>query len=231
MIDFHSHILPGIDDGSSDVEESIKLLDMLSEQGVTTVVATPHFFANDQSVEQFLEKREESFRELSKVISDSTPKILLGAEVKYYPGISRMENLKKLCIESSDLLLLEMPISEWTEYTVKELIDISCSGSITPVLAHIERYLKFQQMQTIRRLIECDILMQVNATFFTRFTTRRKACRLLKENFVHLIGSDCHNSVYRPPLIGKATEIIGKRLGTDFLEDMTVFSDSLFESL
>ena len=231
MIDFHSHILPGIDDGSSDIQESLKLLDMLSQQCVTTVVATPHFFANDQSVEQFLERREESFRDLSKAISDSAPKILLGAEVKYYPGISRMENLKKLCIESSDLLLLEMPMTEWTEYTVKELMDISCNGSITLVLAHIERYLKLQQMQTLRRLVECDILMQVNATFFTRLTTRRKACRLLKENLIHLIGSDCHNSVYRPPLIGKAIEIIEKRLGTDFLEDITVFSDSLFESL
>lgn len=229
MIDFHSHILPDLDDGSSDVEESIKLLNMLSSQGVETVVATPHFFANDQSVDSFIEKRKASFESLLGKIPPNAPQIILGAEVKYYPGISQMENLEKLCIGSTDLLLLEMPMTQWTEYTVKELMNISCSGKVTLVLAHIERYLGLQDKVLISRLVESDILMQVNASFFTGFFTRRKACRLLKNNLVHLIGSDCHNTFSRPPLIGKATEIIKNKAGEDVLENLISFSNSLFE--
>ena len=61
MIDWHSHILPGIDDGSRDVSESLALIEKLSEQGVDTVVATPHFYADDNSVDAFLEKRNKAY--------------------------------------------------------------------------------------------------------------------------------------------------------------------------
>ena len=61
MIDFHSHILPCLDDGSKSVDESIKMLKTLASQGVKKVVATPHFYANDESIEQFLNRRDEAF--------------------------------------------------------------------------------------------------------------------------------------------------------------------------
>ncbi len=228
MVDLHSHILPGIDDGSRNVEESLQLLRMLSEQGVSRVAATPHFSADRESVEDFITRRQRSYETLIKETGEGMPEIMLGAEVKYYQGISRMDDLKKLCIEGSNLFLLEMPMTRWTEYIIKELLEISCSRGVALVLAHIERYLKLQTPEVWERLLEGGVLMQVNATFFTELRTRRKAISMLKNSAIHFLGSDCHRAVERPPYISGAVEIIGKKMGGKFLALMTEYANSMF---
>ena len=227
MIDFHSHILPGIDDGSKDVTESLAMLSALKEQGVDTVVATPHFYANHHSVEEFLRRRQKAMDRLSAELSEGAPTIVLGAEVRYYEGISHLQNLESLCIGDSKLLLLEMPFDKWTEYTVRELIDLSCRSRIRLVLAHIERYLRMQDSSVWDRLLDSGILMQVNASFFNEFRTRRKAVRMLSDYTVRFIGSDCHNMIDRPPQMKKAFDLIQKKLGEDFLNQLNDFASSL----
>lgn len=227
MIDWHSHILPGMDDGSRNVAESLSMLKMLTEQGVDTVIATPHFFANDENVEVFLQRRKKSFDKLRSQLPQNAPNVLLGAEVRYYQGISRMSELKRLCIEESKLLLLEMTMSKWTEYTVRELVELAGSRDITVILAHIERYLKLQSGSTWDRLYENGILMQVNASFFTEFSTRRKALTLLQKGGIQFVGSDCHNMISRPPRIGKAFEIIEKKLGNNYLGQISEYGYSM----
>ncbi|MBQ3046351.1 MAG: hypothetical protein IJD49_10410 [Clostridia bacterium] len=224
MVDFHSHILPQMDDGSSGVEESFEMLSALARQGVETVIATPHFYANDESVSDFLARREKSFAALNASVGKGLPDILLGAEVKYYEGISRMAGLEALCIGNTGLLLLEMPMKRWTEYTLRELIDISCSGKIILVLAHVERYLSFQSSGTIDYLLKNGILLQINAGFLCGTFSKRKALGLLKRQAVHFIGSDCHNMSDRPPDIGRAYEIIRKKLGNDFSQAFINFA-------
>ena len=125
MIDWHTHILPGMDDGSCDVAESIAMINMQMTQGVKTVIATPHFYANDEAVESFLERRKQTLEILKAKLPQDAPEIRLGAEVKYYQGISRMADLKALRIEGSKLLLLEMPMSSWTENMIRELLEMS----------------------------------------------------------------------------------------------------------
>ncbi|MBR5272367.1 MAG: capsular polysaccharide biosynthesis protein [Clostridia bacterium] len=228
MVDLHSHILPNVDDGSRSVQESLQLLTMLAEQGVSKVAATPHFSADRESVDDFIRRRQISYETLSKEVRGEMPEIVLGAEVKYYQGISRMADLKKLCIEGSNLFLLEMPMVKWTEYVVKELLELSCSRGITLVLAHIERYLRLQPLDVWERLLNGGVLMQVNATFFTDFRTRRKAVSLLKNSSIHFLGSDCHRAVERPPYIKDAVEIIEKKMGSRFLALMTEYANSMF---
>lgn len=227
VIDWHSHVLPGVDDGSQNVEESIALLKALASQGVHTVVATPHFYADLESVEAFLHRRSESFQSLTESIGSAEPKILLGAEVRYYPGIRHMEGLERLRIEGSKLLLLEMPHSKWTESTIRELEELSGSRDIIPILAHIERYRSFQLKETWSRLYENGILMQVNAAFFTDFFTKNTALRLLGDGKIHLIGSDCHNMTNRPPLLDRAFQCIAKKFGNDFICQMNEFGSSI----
>ncbi len=228
MIDWHNHILPALDDGSKDVSESIAMLEMQRLQGVNRVIATPHFYANDEAVDSFIEKRNRSFEELKKNMSNELPEILLGAEVRYYPGISRMNDLKLLTIEKSRLFLLEMPISQWSESMVRELIELSNRNSVQIVLAHIDRYISFQKDDVWKRLYENGILMQVNSSFFTSIVTKRKAISLLREGKIHFIGSDCHNVTTRPPQIGKAFERISKKLGDDYLGQMNEYGYSMF---
>lgn len=215
MVDFHSHILPKIDDGSSSVEESVKMLEMLRDQGVTMVVATPHFDANAVSIDRFLSQRRTACDLLSERIDAALPQMHLGAEVLYYSGITRWENLEALCIEGTRVLLLEMPLSRWTTSVVSEVLALSNTKGITVVLAHIERYLKLQRPGVLEELLSNGIYMQVNASFFTERRTRRKALKMLAYRQIHLLGSDCHGVTVRPPRIGEAVEVILKKLGDE----------------
>ncbi len=227
MIDWHTHILPGMDDGSRNEAETLSLLEELRAQGVDTVAATSHFYANDESVERFLERREEAYHKLCTVQKDGLPSVMLGAEVRYYPGISHMNDLDKLVIQGSCMLLIEMSASRWTEYTLRELITLAGSGKWEVMLAHVERYLKFQSADVWERLLESGVMMQTNASFFTELGARHKALSMLNHGRIHFIGSDCHNMTSRPPKIGKAFEIIEKKLGSSFANQFTEYSYSM----
>ncbi len=227
MIDWHSHILPETDDGSHNTAESVSLVNMQKQQGIETVIATPHFYANDETVDSFLDRRKNAYERLKAEFPEGSPEIVLGAEVRYYQGISRMDGLKSLRTEGSNLLLLEMPMTNWTEYMVRELIEMSTRSSTKTVLAHVERYLALQGQSTWNRILESGILMQSNASFFTSLATKRKALALLKEGRIHFIGSDCHNLTSRPPQIGKAYEIIRNKLGEEFIQQMNEYGYSL----
>lgn len=227
MIDWHSHVLPAMDDGSQNTAESISLIEAQASQGVGTVIATPHFYANDESVESFLDRRRESFSELKKALPDGSPDVILGAEVRYYQGISRLPNLKELRIGESKLLLLEMPVARWTEYMIRELIELSGMSGIRLVLAHIDRYVGLQKFNDWVRLRENGVLMQVNASFFSSILTKRKAISFLQDDIIQFIGSDCHNLTARAPQIGKAFDVIQKKLGDDYLSQMTEYGYSM----
>lgn len=227
MIDWHAHILPGIDDGSGDINESLALLKMQLEQGADTVIATPHFFANDETVDEFLARRDASYNNLVAAVQGESPHIICGAEVKYYPGISKLETLRKLCIGESNLLLLEMSMGKWTEYTIRELTEISVAHGVRVVLAHIDRYLKIQSDSAWERLYESGILMQANASFFNEFFTKRKALDMLAQGGIHMIGSDSHNVRNRPPRLNKTYDLIRKRFGDEFVTQFNEYGYSL----
>ena len=224
MIDWHSHVLPLIDDGSQSVQESCSMLSLMKAQGVTHVIATPHFYANDESVDEFLGRRDASYELLMKNIdSAACPQIICGAEVRYYPGIAKMKELDLLTIAGTKLLLLEMPMSKWTEYAINELIDLTNIRGFTVVLAHIERYLPLQSRDIIPRLVDCGILIQSNASFFEGFVDRHRALYLLNAGLIHFIGSDCHNLTTRAPNIDLAYDLILKKRGQDYLSQMIEF--------
>lgn len=225
MLDFHAHILPGVDDGSKNVDESREMLERMHAQGIRQVVATPHFYANDESMDHFLDRRAAALAKIEDL--QNRPQILLGAEVRYYEGISRMPDLKKLCVQDSRLMLLEMPFRLWSEYAVKEVVDIACQGRIIPVIAHVERYLFIQKKGVAERLLQNGVLFQVNADFLTEWKRRRKALRMMKNGQIHFIGSDCHNLTDRAPKAGEGYALIEKKLGRGFTEAFSAFGRDL----
>lgn len=228
MIDFHSHILPAMDDGSKNTEESLAMLDSLRLQGIKRVVATPHFYANADSVDSFLERRRNSFEKIRKEYSDDMPEILLGAEIRYYEGLSKLDRIAELCIQGSRILLIEMPFARWTEYALNEIFNLASQGRYMIVLAHIERYMKYQSSDVFEKLLANDVLMQVNSDFVTGLFTRRKAVSLFKNEKLHFIGSDCHNMTSRPPEIAKAYDFLAKKLGLQFLHDLIEYENEMF---
>lgn len=221
MTDFHSHILPGIDDGSPDRETSLKMLALEWEQGVKRVVATPHFYPRYEAPEQFLLRRDEAESTLREAMTDSAflPELLVGAEVYYFRGISESEWLPKLTIRGTDLVLIEMPLPPWSDAMFRELAQIREKWGITPVIAHIDRY--FNPLRTYgipRILMELPVLVQANASFFLRRGRSAMAMKMLKRDQIQLLGSDCHDLTDRAPNLGSALARIEKKLGPEALE-------------
>ena len=232
IIDYHSHILPGIDDGSSCIDESVTLLRMLCEQNVGTVIATPHFNANRTNLKNFLSERDAAFNELRETLKNmqDVPLVIKGAEIRYYPGISRLKELDELRIGDTQLLLLEMPFEKWSEYAIEELLQIGCRGEYKVIIAHIERYFSyFRGTSFWEGLSENGILLQSNATFFANRKTRHKAVKLFKSGLIDVIGSDCHNIDERPPMISDARDIIESKLGTDIWHRYEKYSNSILK--
>lgn len=216
MIDFHTHILPAIDDGSSSVEESLEMLHLSYREGVRKIVATPHFYAHKESPKNFLERRNKSWRLLSPLLPRDTPNVYLGAEVYYYTGISNTKELIQLCIGGGNTLLLEMPFHRWTERMVDEVIDIAQNEDITILLAHIDRYLDSQTSETWDTLAENGVLFQMNASaFLGGWFSRRRAFKLLRDGKIAALGSDCHNTTNRKPNLSDAVDVIEKKLGQE----------------
>ena len=228
-VDFHCHILPGIDDGSSCVKESTELLAMQRNQGIETVAATPHFNAERRSPSEFLEKRQAAYERLKQAGPLPLEDIRLGAEVRYYSGISRMSGLETLRLQGSKLLLLEMPFTPWTDYMERELYELSCSGDIILMLAHIERFFGYMRRNTLENLLNQGILMQTNTGFFTDRKTGRKALRMLRDGMIHAVGTDCHNTVTRPPDYDLFEKAVTKKFGNGFFESFVNSSASLLE--
>ncbi len=226
MLDFHAHILPRVDDGSQSVDESVQMLERMQAQGIGRVVATPHFYANDESVDAFLKRRSAAWEKIEGCLQNS-PEVLLGAEVRYYEGISRMDGLKKLCVRNSRLLLLEMPFRPWSEYAVREVVDIACQSNIIPVIAHVERYLFLQKKGVAERLLQSGALFQVNSSFLTGWKQRRRAINMFKNGQIHFIGSDCHNLTDRPPNAAEAFSLLEKKLGSAFVNALSDYEHGL----
>lgn len=217
VIDFHSHILPGIDDGSPSMEMSVAMLRMEAEQGVTHVVATPHFYAQQDTPDRFLARRAEAEARLRDAMASNEgfPKILVGAEVYYFPGIGESDRIFDLTIAGKSCILLEMPDYTWTTSMYRDLENLYARG-LTPVLAHIDRYVgPCRNWDILKRLEQLPVAVQANASFFLRRSTATMAKRLLKNNKIHLLGSDCHNMTTRKPNLGDAMDRIRHRLGEE----------------
>ena len=218
MIDFHTHILPGIDDGSRSVEESLQMLHAMPE--VSHVVATPHFYASENTPERFLRRRAASWAQLRERLDAAAPDIRLGTEVCYFEGICRSDELPALCIEDTNVLLLEMPFESWSSRALNDLLELGHRADVQIVLAHAERYDIFYHKRDWQRIADSPILIQCNAAFFLHLRTRRRALRLLKNGYIHLLGSDCHGIEHRAPDLGEAAQVIRKHLGGSALRDV-----------
>lgn len=235
ILDFHSHILPAIDDGSSDLETSLAMLEALAAQGVKRVVATPHFDASLYSPDEFLRRRDNAEKKLREAVEnrgDATlPRLYIGAEVAYFSGMSKSEAIKSLCIGETELMLLEMPFFAWSESAVDEVLRIREETGITPVLAHVERYFSFQKKGVLESLLYEGIPFQVNAEAFISLTTRRRALKMLSEGDIAFLGSDCHGILSRAPNFDKAFEVVKKKGLEDELLDMFAHGNEMFDDL
>lgn len=207
LIDFHAHILPGADHGSSGIEESLNQLSLMHRAGVDTVVATPHFYPNCHKAEDHLCRVAAAAEKLAGRPA-GTPRICLGAEVLYCDGLEYMERLEELCIRGTNVLLLELPIGPWGNGLFDTVY--SLLRSYTVVLAHIDRYLPMHQ-QDIEALLSMGALAQINTDSLAGFFSRRRTMPFLLDDRAVALGSDLHQAdakTYRRFLAAKEKYIV-----------------------
>ncbi|NLM20104.1 MAG: hypothetical protein GX217_08855 [Clostridiaceae bacterium] len=194
FLDSHTHILPAMDDGAKNIEESEQMIRSLKEQGIEELFLTPHYYSHKESVDKFLHRREKSFQELKPILDHYDMKYSLGAEVYAIPAIFNYANLDDLCIEGTDLLLLEMssPKSD-PQHELNMIQEIYSRHSVEIILAHIDRYPFMLKQKTLKEFAKLDVYMQLNLDFLDAvFFVKQKYLRYIKQGYVQFLGTDCH---------------------------------------
>lgn len=221
-VDFHSHILPSMDDGSKDAQQSLVMLEKACEQGTSVMVATPHFYPEDEGPSTFLSRRDAAVQRLLNGGYNATvhPRVCVGAEVAYFRGIGRCEDLKKLCIAGTKVILIEMPFCHWTDTILEDVCLIRTNQGLTPILAHIERYPDMSKASMRHQMLQNGFLLQINASMMDGVLSRRRALQMLTSGEVQLLGSDCHNMTTRPPGMQAMLQYIAERGEPELLTQM-----------
>jgi len=221
LTDFHSHILPGIDDGSRSIEQSLAMLAMEAQQGIARVVATPHFYARHDDPDRFLTRRASAYEQLCQAMESQSglPTVEMGAEVRFFSGISECDALSRLTIGKKRCILIEMPEVSWTDSMYRELEDIYTKQGLTPIVAHIDRYIRpLNYRKIFRELEHLPVLVQANTEMLLERRLAGIGLRLLREERIQLLGSDCHDLKDRAPNMGAAVSLIRDKLGASVLE-------------
>lgn len=224
MVDIHTHILPGMDDGAATAAVSIEMLKRQAEQGVKTVVLTPHFYREREEMERFLARRDRAMVRLQEALGalpqqerEALPELVLGAEVAWRPNMKHMEDLERLCIGQTKYLLLELPNGKWTDEVVNSIYNILNQG-ITPVLAHLERYFQIWRRSKVEDVLSIGVPFQISAGSLSRPFTGCKLVRIMAREQNAILGSDCHNSTSRPPNMAAGVEQLKKKLDDKTVE-------------
>ena len=204
MIDLHCHLLHGLDDGPSDLSESLAMARVAVEEGIETIVATPHIREDHPFPLELVAERLEELG--AALANEAIPlRVLAGGEV----AISKAgglddATLRAVCLGNGPYLLVETPYTEATDLLEQTLFDLQVRG-FKPLLAHPERGPSFlSDPDRLRALVERGVLCSLTADSLAgRFgeTIRKLAVRLVREGLAHDVASDAHDSRRRRPAL------------------------------
>ena len=170
MIDVHTHILPQMDDGSKSAEQSVQMLNAMQAQGVRLLAATPHFDMRKENIDEFLARRSKAFERLNAARTEDDPKIIPGAEVLYCGvSLSRMEKVEKLCIGDGNYMLVETLTMQWDDFFEDCLYQLLAEQNITPIVAHIDRYLPYRKNRAILHRLKNQTVARPGASAFEKW--------------------------------------------------------------
>ncbi len=218
MTDIHCHILPKMDDGAKSTEMSLQMLEAEAKCGVNTVVLTPHFYLEQESPDSFIKRRQASYKHLCKAAMGKLyPELRLGAEVLFTSSLSDYD-MHPLCIEGTDYLLLELPYKKLDNQFLMQIHRFIDTAGVRIIIAHIERYLNYTSSESLKQVMNMDVLCQMNCESILRLPLlRKKLLNLIESDRIHLLGTDAHNITTRPVNMGEAYSYIEKKLGRTVL--------------
>lgn len=222
MIDLHIHILPGVDDGSQEMEDSIMMAEIAVESGTGTVVATPHAnwprgfknYWDDHLIEQFSTLQKEM--DVNRI----PLKILPGMEIMSTEGMGRkIREGKLISLNHSNRYLVEFPFHSEASWITARLIEVLEAGG-QPLIAHVERYHDVQaNPDLVYQWIQMGCLTQINkGSLFGRFGRRAQKVLepLLGQDLITCVASDAHSPFHRTPWMGDARDYLMDYYGVEF---------------
>jgi len=226
MIDIHSHILYGLDDGAETIEETMAMLRLASNSFTKELILTPHIaeefkYSLDTAVERFKIVRDRVFEDKIDI------KLHLGFEVRLDKEIFKSHefDIERLTVnKEGKYLLLELPFFDIPSY-YKTIIRYLTSADITPIIVHPLRNSKIiHNLSIVRELFSLGCLMQFNVDDTFSPVSSSMLLKLLKQNFVHFIASDAHSIDLRPPILTNAYKFIERKSGKK-IADMLFISN------
>lgn len=231
MIDMHSHIINGIDDGSKSIEMTINMLKKAEQSGTTDIIATPHFMRGRFEVEynEVLKKVEE-LKGISRE-NNIDINIYAGQEVYYSRNLLEYYNDKIIgTINNSKHMLIELPMLEFNiEEVINTIYELQIRG-ITPIIAHPERYKPFiKKPSMINALIKEGMLFQLNAGSIAGDfgkDVKKTATKYLEYNIYSVIGSDAHRDRGRDTDMGEALNILEEDKKEEFVNNGRVILEN-----
>lgn len=224
LMDIHTHLLPGVDDGAADMEETIRMLKLAKEQGIRTIIATPHFGLqnNEKSVEQLVESKDKVQQEAAAI--DPGIKIHLGNELYYRDSVlQEVISGNALTLAGSRYVLIEFSVR--TDYkTLYQGLNKFIMAGYAPILAHVERYhCLMEKEDRIEEIREQGTYIQMNSSsligsFLNRSINQHR--RILKNRLLHFIATDCHNCSSRAPYLEKAFQTVEKLTDGEYAKEL-----------
>lgn len=224
LVDIHSHILPRLDDGAKNLEETKKMIDMSYEQGVRHIVATPHYIRGENSYtkEQLLD----CFHQVEEMEKERHPDLTLYLGHEIFYTVSILEDLRAGEIQTlngSDYVLVEFSVHVSYRELHQAIRSITQAGYI-PIIAHMERYeCLFKQRDRVEELRRIGVYFQMNATSVlgSFFDGRVRECRrLVLDGDIQLLATDMHSSKNRPPKMDEAVQWVDKKLPGSLRESL-----------
>lgn len=218
VIDVHSHILPGVDDGARDGKSAARMLRIASEEGIDAIVVTPHFVNGTDKEKTLLIKKR--YAVVRKWLKERYPDMVLylGNELYYSDGIiEALDQGIALTMNGTKYVLVEFPVYVEFPYIQKAVQRLLYAGYI-PIIAHVERYERIRKRTDIEELVDMGAYIQVNASSIIGkhgFSEKRYIKGLLKKHLVHFVGTDAHNSKDRKPEIMDCINYLVKKFGME----------------
>lgn len=214
MIDIHCHILPEIDDGARTLEESLELAELLIQEGVTTVVATPHVFDlryPTPTSEQIQDRLAQVRGQL-----DSRLHVVCGAEVRLVPEVTTVLHRQEIFINRGPYLLIEFP-SGLIPHGIERLLFELTSSGVRPIIAHPERNRGFlADAERLKTFVGMGCYAQLDAPcLLKKDEVRRTALRWIEAGLIHVVASDAHRTHWRPPQLADPYAEVEKHCGAD----------------
>lgn len=229
MIDFHSHILPNIDDGSISMEETINIINEAKQAGFTKIILTSHYIPNYYECNE-LERTKlmEQVKNRLDVNSSADLQLYLGNEIYISNEITKLINEKKAStINNTKYVLFELPMNTKPLFT-KEVIFKLIENGYKPIIAHPERYSYVQKnIQFVEELADMGALFQSNyGSIIGMYGNKAKKTlkKLLKKDMISFLGSDVHRTNQIYPEIPKILKKLGKIISHERLEELTTLN-------